>query len=517
MTAPKKKAPPASPADKIEEIIVLGGGSAGFLAAITMKRRLPQLKVTVIHSKDIPIIGVGEGTTFTVPIFLHGYLGVDPATFHRMVKPTYKLGIQFLWGPRERFHYSFTNQLDQRVNPLPKANGFYAFEDYDFADMTGALMANGKAFQRQSDGGPLIDTNVAYHIENEEFVGFLERFADEVGVLTMDDTVEEVKQDNHGITSLELKSGTSATADLYLDCSGFRSELIGKAFGEPFESFGSSLFCDRAVAGAWDRSDEHLNPFTTAETMNCGWSWRIEHDHHINRGYVYSSDFISDDEAEQEFREKNPKVGDTRIIKFDTGRYERSWIKNVVGLGNASGFVEPLEATSLAVICDHAAKLVQTLTDSDLTIEPTARRYYNRYTGRNWTAIRRFLAMHYKFNTRIENDFWKACQEETALAGAEEIVEYYQNCGPGLLWALEAMGPSDPFGWEGYLVMLVGQKVPFKKEFQPTDDEVNAWDQYRQNLNTRAEHGLDVAEAVKIIRSDGWGWKPDFYAKAVRW
>ena len=274
MPAKKKTPDQTKPAEsvnrKIEDVIVLGGGSAGFLGAITLKVRLPQLKVTVIHSKDIPIIGVGEGTTFTVPIFLHGYLGVDPGMFHRTVKPTYKLGIQFLWGPRKRFHYSFTTQLDRRIPPLPKSNGFYSFEDYDFADMTGALMANDKAFERQSDGGPLIDTNVAYHIENEEFVGFLERYAGEVGVQTRDDTVEAVKQDEHGITSLELKSGGSATADLYLDCSGFRSELLAKALGEPFESFKSSLFCNRAVAGAWDRTDEPVKPYTTAETMDMG-------------------------------------------------------------------------------------------------------------------------------------------------------------------------------------------------------------------------------------------------------
>ena len=150
---PEKKATATDPNQPIRHVIVLGGGSAGYLAAMTLKVRLPQLKVTVIHSKDIPIIGVGEGTTFTVPIYLHGYLGVDPHQFHRTVMPTYKLGIRFLWGPRKHFHYSFTNQLDARLHNLPKPNGFYSFEDFEFGDITGALMASDKAFERQADGG----------------------------------------------------------------------------------------------------------------------------------------------------------------------------------------------------------------------------------------------------------------------------------------------------------------------------------------------------------------------------
>ena len=150
-------------------------------------------------------------------------------------------------------------------------------------------------------------------------------------------------------------------------------------------------------------------------------------------------------------------------------------------------------------------------------IEPKAVEYFNRYTSRNWAAIRRFLAMHYKFNTRIDNAFWKACWNDTDLAGAEEIIDYFENSGPGVMWAHEAMGPADPFGWEGYLVMLVGQKVPFKKNWQPAESDRAKWSQFSETLNQRASQGLSVKEAVSMIRSEGWKWKPEFYANAVRW
>src|SRR5204863_2733497 len=191
--------------------------------------------------------------------------------------------------------------------------------------------------------------------------------------------------------------GATASADLFIDCSGFYSLLLGKAFAEPYTSFRNALFCDRAVVGGWDRTDEPIKPYTTAETMESGWCWQIEHEHKIIRGYVYSSAFISDEDAEREIRAKNPKIGKTRIIRFVTGRYARGWVKNVVGIGNATGFVEPLEATALGMIAVQSQQLADTLSDSDLRPTPTQVANYNAYHAENWDTIRGFIALHYKF------------------------------------------------------------------------------------------------------------------------
>src|SRR5688572_12923924 len=153
---------------RIQRVGVLGGGSAGFLAAITLKTRLPDLDVQVIRSSQIGIIGVGEGTTVSVPNFLHGYLGIDPGPFHRSVRPTYKLGIRFLWGPRPYFNYTFSPQFDMQYKALSRPTGFYCHEERDteFASINSALMSLPKAFIRLPDGGPGIRNDVAYHIEN---------------------------------------------------------------------------------------------------------------------------------------------------------------------------------------------------------------------------------------------------------------------------------------------------------------------------------------------------------------
>jgi tryptophan 7-halogenase len=177
----------------IQRILVLGGGSAGFLVAIAVKYRLPQLRVLVLRSKDIGIIGVGEGTTIPVVNHLHGYLRIHPAEFHRVAQPTWKLGIRFLWGPRPYFDYALSRQFDARFPGLPKVPGYYCDNVPDFGFIS-ALMTHNRVFPRRPDGLPHITRDPAYHIENEHFVTFLEQYARRLGVEVADDTVVEVKQ-----------------------------------------------------------------------------------------------------------------------------------------------------------------------------------------------------------------------------------------------------------------------------------------------------------------------------------
>src|SRR5205814_6338124 len=234
----------------IQRILVLGGGSAGFLAAISLKIKLPDLQVSVVRSTQMGVIGVGEATTFAFPNYLHGRLRIDPGEFHRSAQPTWKLGIRFLnWGPRRHFDYTFRPQVTSRWEDLPKPNGYYCYEDFEYADAFPALMSHDKAFLRNKYGGPHIGTDVAYHIENQTFVAYLETYAARLGIAIDDDRVADVKRDDAGVAGLVLQSGRTETADLYVDCSGFASLLLSQALHEPFRSFTPTLFCDRAVWG----------------------------------------------------------------------------------------------------------------------------------------------------------------------------------------------------------------------------------------------------------------------------
>ncbi|HWN95522.1 MAG TPA: tryptophan halogenase family protein [Methylomirabilota bacterium] len=490
----------------VRSIAVLGGGSAGFMAAITLKRKLPELTVRVIRSPDIGVIGVGEGTTLAFPKHFFEYLRLKPQQFYAQAEPTWKLGIKFLWGPRQQFYYTFSYEFQHRYPELSRNNGFFFDDEYLYAGRASAFMAHDKAFPRRPDGMPEFHNNHAYHVENKKLVAWLEKVSRDFGVEVTDATVTP-ERGNGGITALVTETGERITADLYIDASGFRSELLGRALDEPFLSYSDALFCDRAVIGGWPRTDEPIKPYTVAETMDAGWCWQIEHENWINRGYVYASNFISDQAALDELLRKNPKVAnEPRVVKFRSGRYARNWIGNVVGIGNAVGFVEPLEATALQVICVETSTLADSLIDSQCAPNPTLAKLYNDYNARAWDDIRDFLAVHYKFNTRLDTPFWHACRNDTALHGAEFLVDFYRENGPSVMAGAQLLHPSNSFGMDGYLALLVGQNVPHAKPFTPPPKEKDIW---RNRCNTwalEAKRGLDVKQCLDAIRKPGMKW-----------
>jgi tryptophan halogenase len=476
------------------------------MAALTLKRKLPHLSVRVLRSPDIGVIGVGEGTTLSFPKLLFEYLKLKPQPFYEQAEPTWKLGIKFLWGPRPEFYYTFAYEYQHRYAELSRNNGFFFNGDLPYAGAVSAFMANDKAFPRRPDGLPHFHNHYAFHIENKKLVSWLEKTARDFGVEVQDATVT-AEPGPEGIAALVTEKGERITADLFLDASGFRSELLGRTLGEPFISYTDALFCDRAVIGGWPRTDEPIKPYTTAETMDAGWCWQIEHEHWINRGYVYASNFLSDADALQEFLRKNPKVAnEPRLVKFRSGRYTRNWIGNVVGIGNAVGFVEPLEATALQVICVEASTLADALIDSLCAPTPTLIKLYNDYNAQAWDDIRDFLAIHYKFNPRLDTPFWRACRSDTQLHGAEFLVEFYRENGPSVVAGAQLLHPSNSFGMDGYLALLVGQNVPHGKPFTPPPNEAKIWRDRCLTWAHEAQRGLSVKQCLDAIRKPGMKW-----------
>ena len=500
----------------VNTVLVLGGGSAGFLAAITLKRRLPVLDVTVLRSPDIGVIGVGEGTTVAVPAHLHGYLGLDPNPFHRQAEPIWKLGLRFLWGKRPYFDYAFVQSMDTRYAGLPKPTGYFVDGDMSDFSVASAMMSRGRVFPRGPDGGPAIDGTFAYHLENATFVAWLERAAAGVGVRVVDGTVADVQRSADGVRGLTLTDGRSLSADLFVDASGFRSVLMRGAMNEPFVDFRDTLWCDRAVIGGWDRRPgEAIRPYTLVETMDAGWAWQIDHERRVNRGYVYSSPFVSDEAAEAEFRRKNPDVGDTRVIRFQSGRCRRAWVGNVVAIGNAFGFVEPLEATSLGMICTASRNLAELLADGDLELRDGHRAVYNASHTESFDAVRWFLGLHYRFNDRLDTPFWRACRGEgeavngragVDVTGLQPLIDYYREVGPSAMFRTAMLSQHDPFGVEGYLVMLVGQRVPYRRTYPITAADRSAWDGLRARFAAVADHAVPVDEALRRVRDPQFGW-----------
>lgn len=490
----------------VDSVLVLGGGSAGLLAALSLKRLIPSLEVRLIRSIQLGVIGVGEGTTAAFPEFLFNHLGIPREEFYREARPTWKQGIKFIWGPRDQFFYDFEFQYDHRFDGLPKANGYYAHDDCSDFSQACALMQRGKAFPTGALGRPVVKGSYAFHIENHHLVTYLESAAGRAGVVLEDDVFIRAETGPAGIEALHFEKSGRRTADLYVDASGFKAELLGKALGEGFKSFEGGLFCDRAMTGGWEREDEPIQAYTTAETMDHGWCWQIEHEGHINRGYVYSSRFASEDEVREEFLRKNPRVTRTRVLEFRSGRRERGWVGNVVAVGNASGFVEPLEATALAQILFECRWLQELIELSGRRPGPHEREFFNHAVGVAWDEIRDFLAFHYRFNTRLDTPFWRHCRDHTDLGDYQAFFDLYQEIGPSPM--LAQMLPNRPniYGIEGFLAMLVGMQVPHGNPHHVTTAEIAALQAGKKHYARRAASGLNVAETLAAIRRPSWQW-----------
>lgn len=488
-------------------VLVLGGGSAGLIAALTLKRRMPQLSVRVVRSQEIGVIGVGESTTPNLPRHFFEYMGINRRRFYAMAEPTWKMGIHFIWGPRGSFEYSFEPQLDVRVPELPRPNGFYCDDDFSAMCLQSALMSQNKAFSSQMNGaGPEIPPWHAFHLDNPKLVRTLEVFARESDIDIMDAVVQGAERGLQGISAIVLQDGRKLHADLYIDASGFRSELLGKTLQEPFIGFSPSLFNDRAMVGSWDRTDEPILPYTTAETMDAGWCWRIDHETEINRGYVYCSSAISDDQAREEFQRKNPKVKiRDRIVKFRSGRYQRAWVDNVLAVGNSCGFVEPLESTALMVICWQC----QTFVELNQFVGPTdsIRALFNRTWSDTWDEIRDFLTVHFRFNTLLDTPYWQHCRHDADISRLKPLLEFYKENGPTGFSRYYLNNTGSQFGIEGFLVMLVGNRVPYDNRHTPSPLELQIINQHRDYFRAQASStGLSVRQALDFIRHPQWRW-----------
>lgn len=418
-------APPV-PAGDYQRIGIIGGGTAGYLTALTLRRLRPELDVTVIESDAIPPIGVGESTTTEIVSFLHGILGFDIGEFFRDVMPTWKLGIRFEWGkPGDGAAFAPFDRgrlLEARIYDGHIVN--HCFSSLLMSRQLGPVLND-----RGNIRSLLPDFGFGYHVDNHRLITYLRRQLVPFGVRHLSRTIEHVKLADNGEDVAELvdSDGQTHRFDLYIDCTGFRSLLMGESLGSPFVDYSGSLFTNCALAGSAP-NDGRIDPYTTATTMNCGWSWKIPQLDSDHRGYVFSTDFISADEAEAEFRRRVPGIGEVRAIPFRSGRRADFWKGNVVANGNAYGFVEPLQSTALNTAIIMALLLAKHLPRSKNNV--TTRSRLNNTVTRIWDSIRWLLAVHFKFNRRCDSGFWKACQNDTDASGADYIVQLFQEGAP---------------------------------------------------------------------------------------
>lgn len=490
----------------VQTVVVLGANSAGLLTALTLKRRLPQLAVQVIREPVAEMLSEHEGTTPSFPKTLFEDLQLKPGEFYREVEPVWKLGTRFVWGGRGEFYYPFSREYEHPPTEFSRGIGYYYTHECRTLGPASAFMAHDKAFSRRSDGLPQVSRHFGFHIEGAKLLIYLEKRCRENGVVLVEGSLGKAVRDGEQITELQLKSGQQLSADLFVDASGSRSELLSRVLAEPFVSYERTLFCDRVVIGGWARGEEVIHPYTTAETMEAGWCWQTEHEHWISRGYVYSSRFLSDKDATAELLRKSPQVSAPTLQShsFRQGRAARNWVGNVVGIGDASGFIEPLESTRLHLACTQAKLLADVLADSFQDPTPSLLELYNESIAQEWDDIRDFLSVHYAFNTRLDTPFWCACREQVDLEGAARIVRYYRENGPSFLGASRLVRAANPFGLDGYFALLVCQGVAHEKPYRPSAGEQHMWRKRLALIESQALRALSVEVSLKALRSADW-------------
>ena len=410
----------------IKNVLIVGGGAAGWLTAAYLARALGTgsghgVSIKLVESKDIGILGVGEGTFPSIKGTM-STIGISEAKFLKGANATFKQGVRFVnWvrpkgapGPDAYFHpFNLPSYRGDRLELLPYWLMGAAGPGVGFAEaatMQTRVADASRGPKRLTDGDYQGPMNYAYHFDAVRFAALLGEEARALGVEHVIATVDRVELDGDGaISSVVTREAGSLSADLYVDCTGFRGGLIGDALGSPYRNMNDVLFADRAVAiqVPYDRPDAKIASYTISTAHEAGWTWDIGLTERRGTGYVYSSRYTDDDRAEEVLRAYIGPAADglsARVLKFNVGYRPAQWVKNCVAVGLSAGFLEPLESSGIGLI-ETAAYLIAHLFPHDGQTEPVAK-LFNELMTKRFERIIDFLKMHYCLTQRTDSQFW---------------------------------------------------------------------------------------------------------------
>ncbi len=426
-------------ASPIQTVVIVGGGSAGWMSATALSTLMRgRFKIRLVESDEIGIVGVGEATIPMISRFME-LAGLDENAMLKATHGTFKLGIEFVnWGRLgERYMHGFgaigQDMWTQRFYQYwLKARSQGQAQDLGAYSITRSAAYANKFMPARADlpNSPLGSIAHAYHFDASLFARTLRGISEQRGVQRTEGKIRQVSQraDNGHVDAVILESGERIEGDLFIDCSGFRGLLIEEALHTGYEDWTHWLPCDRALAVPC-KSVDKLLPYTRSTAHASGWQWRIPLQHRTGNGHVYCSSFIGDDEAQATLLANldGKALADPRLIKFTTGMRKQGWNKNVVAIGLSSGFMEPLESTSLHMIQSAIARLIDFFPDSGF--DQAGVDEYNRQTRFEYERIRDFIVLHYKLNQRTDSAFWQQCAAMAVPATLTEKMELFRTHG----------------------------------------------------------------------------------------
>ena len=493
------------------KVVVVGGGTAGWMTAGALAWSLPEAaSVELVESAEIGIIGVGEATLPHLRAFFET-LGMEEAEVMRATHATFKLGIEFR---------DFGKIGDRYIHPFGvygldlKDIGFHhhwlrmrslgrhdELSDYSMAI---AIARRNRFAPPAPDPASLASTfGYAYQFDATLFAPFMRSYSEKRGVRRTEGRVVEVERhpESGDVAAIVLASGERIEGDLFVDCSGFRSLLLGNALGEPWDDWSEWLPCDRAAALPCASPPGPIEPYTRATAMAAGWRWRIPLQHRVGNGYVFSSAHISDDEASAAISAavEGEPMAEPRVLRFRAGRRKRSWVHNVVGVGLASGFLEPLESTSIHLAQQAITYLIELFPDR--RIRASDRDEFNRLIDIEYDRVRDFLILHYHSTTRDDSDFWNHVRTMRVPDSLHEKIELFRETGRVARYV------NGPFLEASWIAVLLGQGV-MPKRWDPRADAYDpseigrSMDQLRSAIAAAAEQMPDHSEFIMRRNAD---------------
>lgn len=447
----------------IRSIAIVGGGTAGWMTAVGLAKFLKALRVSIrlIESEQIGTVGVGEATIPPLMHFIHA-AGIDENDLLRKVGGTFKLGIEFKdWTrPGHTYMHPF-GQTGFDLGPLAfstcwlharRQGGAAKLEEYSLE----ATAAYAGKFMRPvaAANSPLERITYALHFDASLFARYLRGIAEADGVVRTEGKVTScvLRADDGFIEAVQLDSGERVEADLFIDCSGFRGLLIEEALHTGYERWNHWLPCDRAVAAPCERAGP-LSSYTRSTAKRAGWQWRIPLQHRVGNGYVYSSEFLSDELAKEELVSslEGKPLADPLQLSFTTGRRKRFWNRNCVAIGLSSGFLEPLESTSIHFIQRGITMLLTLFPDRSFHDAEIDR--YNAILNAEYERVRDFLVLHYSTTERDDGELWRYCRNLDLPDTLREKVELFRSHGRIL------RDTSELFPTQSWFYIMVGQNI----------------------------------------------------------
>jgi tryptophan halogenase len=428
---------------KIKDIVIVGGGTAGWMTAAALSKVMgtQNYSITLVESEMIGTVGVGEATIPMISLF-NNVLGLDEDEFVRETNATFKLGIEFVdWRkPGHRYFHPF-GLYGVDMDGVSFSNFWMRWRrsggNLDISAFNAETQAamQGK-FMRTANTMPaaLPRINYAFQFDASLYAAFLRRYSERRGAVRVEGEIIKVNQNKESgyIESVSLKNGQTVSGDLFIDCSGFRGLLIEQTLKAGYHDWSKWLPANRAAAMPCELVEEPL-PFTRATARESGWQWRIPLQHRTGNGYVFSSEFISEDEAAEKLKSRldGKALAEPKILKFVTGARKKCWIKNCVALGLASGFLEPLESTSIHLVQVGIAKLLTLFPKNGF--EPIMIDKYNREMEGDYTNVKDFLIAHYKVTEREDTPFWKYTKNMDIPDSLKDRLEMFKQRGDALV------------------------------------------------------------------------------------